>query len=656
MQTNGGRPARLRPPGRRTGWRYEQLLLLLAALTALVTLGVQLSGRFKHAPVGLPIALYSVAAVLAVATLLVKSSSETLKEDVKWAQEVRDLLKYHPGPDRQLPRLSTFSPYKLGASPSDYGDDERRGSDPYVPREIDKKLDAALREKSFILIIGEAKAGKSRTAYEAARRLTRDGVPHDPTVLVPKGTAAVGKILDLDPPLAWPKPALLWLDDLTEGELADPSIDVLNRLANQVIVLGTITVQRYARISDSDSLIGRNAREVLKLAYKVRLERRLTDDELTEAYARYPDEEFDAGIGEQLVAARVLLDRYDNDRQGAEPHGPHGWAIVQTAIDWVRMDVGRPVRQSELATLYPLYLAVERPNDEPQSDLTALLEWACRPVGSRLALLQRRHSDDAEPSFLPFDYLVDVADGQGDRPPEPIPDWAWDQLPSLTTPEEVLRAADSAYVRNVPKPSMRLFQAAIDTGHRESAGKAALYLGVLLAEQGDVAGAQDAYRQAIDIGDPQAAGGAAVILGRLLHKQQGDIAGAKDAYRQAIDVGHPESAPSAALSLGELLEDEGDVAGALDAYRQALDIRDPKGAGRAAYKLGRLLKKEGDIAGAQAHLEQAIKSASPGDAFWAGFSLAGLLREQGVIPTDDISDYLLRLTNERGDISDARDT
>jgi hypothetical protein len=34
----------------------------------------------------------------------------------------------------------------------------------------------------------------------------------------------------------------------------------------------------------------------------------------------------------------------------------HGWAVVQAAIDWVRMDVGRPVRRSELASLYPLYV------------------------------------------------------------------------------------------------------------------------------------------------------------------------------------------------------------------------------------------------------------------------------------------------------------
>ena len=62
------RPAQLRPSGRPTGWVYELLLFLLAVLTAAVTFGLQLSGSFKQAPAWLPILLYPVVVVLAVAT------------------------------------------------------------------------------------------------------------------------------------------------------------------------------------------------------------------------------------------------------------------------------------------------------------------------------------------------------------------------------------------------------------------------------------------------------------------------------------------------------------------------------------------------------------------------------------------------------------
>jgi tetratricopeptide (TPR) repeat protein len=624
---DGKRPVRLRPSRRRTGWGYNRLLLLLSALTIAVTVGLQLSGLFEHTPAWLPIVLYSATAVLAMATVLLGSRSRELQEDAKWAQQIHELLALHPEQDGQLPRLSTLSSYKLGTTESRYGDDGHRGRDLYVHREIDERLDEALSEKPFVLIIGDALAGKSRTAYEAARRLTRDGVQHDPVVLVPRNAAAVEKILHLDPPLDWPKPALLWLDDLTEGELADLS-DVLDRLGNRVIVLGNITAQRHERVTYSDSSIGRDARLVLKRAHKVRLEADLTDRELSEARASYPDEEFKAGIGEQLVAADVLLDRYDDARQGAEPHG---WAIVQAAIDWVRMDIGRPIRQSELAAQYPLYLAVVRPNTEPQSDLTVPLEWACKPVSSHLALLQRHHAYGGEPSFLPFGYLVAIADGQHDRRPQPIPDSAWDQLPSLATPDEVLRAATSAYYRNLPKPTQRLLQAVIDIGHVESAGIAAFNLGVLLAKEGDIPGAQAAYRQAIDIGHTESAGIAAHNLGMLLAKE-GDIPGAQAAYRQAIDIGHTESAGEAAFKLGVLLEEQGDIPGAQTLFRQAIDIGHTEWVGIAALSLGVLLAKEGDIPGAQDAYRQAIDI---GHTEWAGIaalSLGVLLEEQGDIP------------------------
>jgi tetratricopeptide (TPR) repeat protein len=623
---NGRRTAQLRPPGRRTGWGYERLLLVLAALTAAVTLGVQLSGRFNETPVWLPIVLYSIAAVLVMATVLVRLRSATVQEDVKWAQQVRELLALHPGPDGQLPLLSSLSPYKLGASPSRYGDADHRGSDPYVPREIDKQLDAALREKPFVLVVGDSKAGKSRTAYEAARRFTRDGTWHDPAVLVPKKVAAVEKILNLEPPLNWPKPALLWLDDLTEGELDDLTPDVLDRLANQVIVLGTITALRYERVSDDDSDIGRNTRQILTRSRKVRLDAELTDGELNEAHASYPDEQFKAGIGEQLVGANKLLERYDNARQGAEPHS---WAITQAAIDWVRMDVGRPVRQSELAALYPLYLAVVRPTAEPQSDLSAPLEWACKPVGSRLALLQHL-SIGGEASYLPFDYLVDIADGQHGRPPQPISDSAWDQLPLLATPEEMLRVGNSAHFRDLLKPAMRLFQAVIDSCDAEYAGKAAYNLGLLRGKQGDISGAQDAYQKAIDSCDAEYAGKAAHNLGRLLHKQ-GDISGAQDAYQKAIDSGHPDAAGRAANNLGRLLEERGDITGAKATYQKAIDSGHPEYAGKAAYNLGLLRGKQGDISGAQDAYQKAIDSGHPEAAGRAALHLGRLLEEQGDI-------------------------
>jgi cellulose synthase operon protein C len=154
-----------------------------------------------------------------------------------------------------------------------------------VTREVDDELDRALREQPFVLVVGDSKAGKSRSTYEAARRLTHNGQSHDPRVLVPKGTANLSKILDLDPmPELGVRPALVWLDDLTEGELAGLTPGVLDRLRGQAIVLGTITAQRYDRVEASDTEVGRSARQALARAgIPVRLDSEMTDGERTQA-------------------------------------------------------------------------------------------------------------------------------------------------------------------------------------------------------------------------------------------------------------------------------------------------------------------------------------------------------------------------------------
>jgi len=303
-------PVAFRPPGRRAGRWYERLAFGLAGLTAAVTAGVQVSGQFKAAPLWVPVSLYSFAAVLAVATALAKLRSTGVAEDRKWVEQVRQLLAVPPTEDGRLPRLSTLSPYRLGASASRYGGEDQRGADPYVRRRADDELDRVLRDKPFVLVVGDSKAGKSRTAYEAARRLTLNGRPHDPPVVVPEGTDAVGPLLNLDPPLLRPAPVLLWLDDLTEGELGGLSGALLDQLQEQQVrILGTITAQRYGRIQDNETEIGLTARQAVNRATEVRLNSELTPTERATAQAAYPEETFESGIGDLVHGAATAMDR-----------------------------------------------------------------------------------------------------------------------------------------------------------------------------------------------------------------------------------------------------------------------------------------------------------------------------------------------------------
>ncbi len=115
---------------------------------------------------------------------------------------------------------------------------------------------------------------------------------------------------------------------------------------------------------------------------------------------------------------------------------------------------------------------------------------------------------------------------------------------------------------------------------------AASNLGVLLEQQGDVAGALAAYRRADERGDPNGA----LNLGCLL-AERGDVPAAIAALRRADKRGDP----TAASNLGALLEQQGNTYGALAAYLRA----DARGDAKGALNLGTLLARQGDLAGAR---------------------------------------------------------
>jgi tetratricopeptide (TPR) repeat protein len=608
------------------GWRYEVLLALLAALAAVAGLAAQVFAAFNTFPIWVPIALLALAVVLALAGAVVRLQSTQLEKKRIWARQVRELLNEFPGTDGLLPRISALSPYRLGVTPSRYGSEEQRGDDPYVRRVIDAALDQALHSKHFVLVVGDSKAGKSRTAYEAATRLQRVGRSYNPRVIVPKSTHLLEQLLNLDPPLnLQPEPALLWLDDLTESALAALTPALLDRLTKQMIMLGTLTAQRHNRVMDSDSDISRDARMALQRATVVRLEAVLTNEERVEAEQKYPEERFEAGIGEQLVAVDQLTSRYDDARGGTHPHG---WAVVQAAIDWTRMDVGRPIRQLELLALCPLYLAQVRAYvRHDDADHEEALRWACQPVASHIALLKELSSDRDELSYEPFDYLVAAADGQDGRLPQPILDPAWDKVLVLVSPSEAFNTSSSAYLRQLPLRAQKIL-VSLGAEHPEEAPLAALSLAVLLKEQGNLEEAKAAFQQAIDSGHAKAAPTAAVELGVLL-KEQGNLEEAKAAFQGAIDSGDADAAPKALGGLGLLLEEQGDLEEAKMAYQQAIDTGDADEAPRAAFNLGLLLEEQGDLEEAKMAYQQAIASGHIDAAPRAAFNLGILLSEQG---------------------------
>ncbi|MER5689339.1 tetratricopeptide repeat protein [Streptomyces sp. NPDC002205] len=182
--------------------------------------------------------------------------------------------------------------------------------------------------------------------------------------------------------------------------------------------------------------------------------------------------------------------------------------------------------------------------------------------------------------------------------------------------------------------AQRMFEVAVDSGHRYAKPRALVWLGDLKHEDGDVAGAMAAYRGAIDAEDSALAAaarfklamqiqdtdpeealthyrhvagtagvpgvvtaGAGLRAGRML-LSRGDAAGAREAYQRAAAGGESEYAVWATLELGALLAESGELAAAAAALRDAVDSGHPEAASLAAQGLAYTLQELGDLRGA----------------------------------------------------------
>jgi TPR repeat protein len=157
----------------------------------------------------------------------------------------------------------------------------------------------------------------------------------------------------------------------------------------------------------------------------------------------------------------------------------------------------------------------------------------------------------------------------------------------------------------------------------------AFEIGGALAEKGDMAAAEAAFRRADDQGHPSAASNLGVLL-----EQRGDFVGAEAAYRRADARGDA----SGAFNLGSMLAERGDPLGAEEAFRRA----DQRGDAAAAFQLGVLLELRRDSFSAEAALRRADERGHPSGAV----RLAMLLEKRGDLTG---SEAAYRRGDDRGD-------
>lgn len=394
-------------------------------------------------------------------------------------REIDDPIPLGVQPSPRLPEASVVLP----------ADPLMRVPD-YVPRDATDQLEWAMANTPFVLVVGDAAAGKSRLAYEVVRRTLPDH-----WFVMPRG------VEDLAHTIAWAEHTgncVLWLDDIEKylgpaGLTVDSVVELTKRRVGDVVLVGTIRSQEHAHLSprweariadEPDRLRLRLRRDVIRLAYEIHLPRRWSEAEVLRAsasadprvaHAAWHAHEF--GIAEYLAAGPQLLAEW---RDAWAPGGhPRAAALVAAAVDAVRVGVRHGIGVDMLRRLHGEYLKARGGTSLRPESFDEALSWATETLHATSSLLvptDRRR-------FLPFAYLVDAIDTQ----PKPIavPERTWQVLITRMPATECWHIGEAAYGRRHLKFAQSAFRRAIAAGNRS----AELRLADAIGEAGDRQGA-----------------------------------------------------------------------------------------------------------------------------------------------------------------------
>ena len=263
---------------------------------------------------------------------------------------------------------------------------------------------------------------------------------------------------------------MVWRDDIEpfvgEPGLSPDTLDCLEAWPRTVLVVGTHG-GKGAKLAQGNGFVERTG-ELLRRHPAIRLRSELNADE-RERLSQLSSPEAAArarALGEFMIAAPALIDRYQNTDECAE-----GVAVTRAAVDWRRAGLLRPVPVGALEALYADYL--NGPADPAR--FRRGLEWATAPIYAHVALLQGREDYDA------YDYVAAHED-------RPIPDATFSRIiDGFATTEELASAVGlAAFANGDTDRAQRAFSAADIRGD----GLGASNLGVLLEQGGDLDGAE----------------------------------------------------------------------------------------------------------------------------------------------------------------------
>ena len=553
-------------------------------------------------------------------------------------------------------------PRQFGVHPSRFG---RQGDSPYIARDIDQALAAALHdeEQRLIVVQGPRLSGATSTLAQAAQSELSDHYllvfAHDPRFTVTQMVAEGSRWA------AQPAGAVLWLDDLTPNQLEQLDSALLKSLPAGLWILATAhdKLLRGFRVPEHVAQLLEERAVCLTLGTLSEQERdAIRGEEVYASLRAILDTDADLLMGRLMVAldqiqAALLL--------GSGEESTEHVAVLRAVTDWYRAAMPTALSRASLEVLYSEYRREITGLARPSRSSTLFdraLNWATSKASRQRPQLVYEEKKARSAHYVAHPLLGVVADDVGQPGSWPVSDALWEYADRHLEGAQRCDIGYEAVDRNAYSYAFRLLGhddadvyprallpvarwllnsgkisdvrrwliRIIETGHPDAAPVGMFYLGLMEYELGNAEQARRRWKEAIDTGEPYIAPLTLFHLGQL-EADQDNIEEARALYFKAIASRHRDSAPKAMVHLANLEYEQGNVKRARRWLTKVIDANRPDSAPKAMFNMAILEDSQGNIKEARRWFTKAIDTDYPETAPDAMVCLGRLEYEQGNI-------------------------